>query len=107
MNFQKINLNTIAAVFLGIVVIAIINKILQDKKEQIYYIPPPPKKRKDFSKSTKEQVLARQGYGCNSCGQYSSLFDFHHKNGDKSNNYSSNCEALCPLCHAKKTRKKS
>jgi len=55
MSFHKINLNTIAAIFLGGVVIAIINKILQDKKKQIYYIPPPPKKGRIFLKVPKSK----------------------------------------------------
>ena len=31
-------------------------------------------------------------------------WDYDHKNGDRSNNKLSNCQALCPNCHAKKTR---
>ena len=32
------------------------------------------------------------------------LWDYHHIDGDRSNNRPSNCEALCPYCHAEKTR---
>jgi len=105
--FPQIDFNKLIGVAAFFYILYIISKILDpDEHQSSYYIPPQPKQRKDFSKSTKEEVLARQGYQCNSCGQYSSLFDFHHKNGDRSNNYSSNCEGLCPLCHAKKTRRK-
>ncbi len=107
----NVNLESVVKAVIGIVAIVLIFKVIDDianakPQPQLVLVKEQPKQRKDFSKSTKEEVLARQGYRCNSCGQYSSLFDFHHKNGDRSNNCSSNCEALCPLCHAKKTRRK-
>ena len=34
------------------------------------------------------------------------VYDFDHKDNDRSNNSYSNCQALCPICHAIKTRKK-
>ena len=109
--FENVNLESAVKAVIGIIAIMVIFKVIDDianakPQPQLFLVKQLPKQRKDFSKSTKEEVLVRQGYVCNSCGQYSSLFDFHHKNGDKSNNYSSNCEALCPNCHAKKTRKK-
>ena len=60
-------------------------------------------KRKNFSKSARKSTLLRQGYRCNVCGHYSDFLDFHHKNGDRSDNDISNCQALCLNCHAKKT----
>jgi len=65
-----------------------------------------PGKRKSFSKATKKQTLMMQGNICNSCKKPSKLWDFHHKDGNRSNNVSSNCEALCLDCHAEKTRKR-
>jgi len=35
-----------------------------------------------------------------------SFWDFHHKNGNSSDNSKRNCEALCLDCHAEKTRQK-
>jgi len=32
------------------------------------------------------------------------IWDFDHKDGNRYNNSPSNCQALCPTCHAKKTR---
>jgi 5-methylcytosine-specific restriction endonuclease McrA len=32
------------------------------------------------------------------------VWNYDHKNGDRSNNKITNCQALCPNCHAKKTR---
>ena len=63
-------------------------------------------KRKDFSANTKKSVLLWQGNRCNSCLKpLNGIQDFHHKNGNRADNSSLNCEALCPNCHARKTRK--
>ncbi len=64
-------------------------------------------KRRQFSKLTKEKALKNQKNRCNLCGKKSDIWDFDHIDGDKSNNDISNCQSLCPNCHAKKTRKKS
>ena len=61
--------------------------------------------RKAFSKLIKQKTLIRQNFRCNECGKYSELLQFHHKNGNRADNRLENCEALCPNCHAKKTRK--
>jgi len=108
--FENINLYSIlrAAVGLGaiIVFLEIINKIENPEPDYpVLFFRPSREPRKDFTKTTKEDTLRRQGFRCNSCGDYSNYFDFHHKDGNKGNNYSSNCEALCPNCHAEKTRK--
>jgi len=110
--FENVNLESIVKAVIGIIAIVVIFKVIDDianvkPQPQLFFVKELPKKRKEFAKNTKKEVLARQGYRCNSCGQYSSLFDFHHINGDRTNNCSSNCEALCPNCHAKKTRKLS
>jgi hypothetical protein len=31
------------------------------------------------------------------------VWDYDHKDGNRSNNHARNCQALCPNCHAKKT----
>jgi len=62
--------------------------------------------RKAFPKITKQKTLIRQNFCCNDCGKYSELLQFHHKNGDRSDNKLENCEALCPNCHARETKKK-
>jgi len=65
-------------------------------------------KRKDFSEKTKKTTLIKQNHKCNICREKldNELCDFDHIDGDRSNNSTSNCQALCPICHAKKTRKK-
>ncbi|KAG2478498.1 MAG: hypothetical protein NPMRTH1_480009 [Nitrosopumilales archaeon] len=63
-------------------------------------------KRKRFSKKTQDLTLLRQNSRCADCGEHLWYPEFHHI-GDRSDNSLANCEALCPNCHAKKTRKKS
>lgn len=62
-------------------------------------------KRKAFSKLVQEKVLSRQANRCNDCSEFLAYPEFHHKDGNRSNNSSWNCVALCPNCHAKITRK--
>ena len=63
------------------------------------------KLRRDFSESVRKKVLALQFYRCNYCNRVLDVVNFDHIDGDKSNNSFFNCQALCPNCHAKKTRK--
>lgn len=63
-------------------------------------------KRRQFSKRIKLLVLIYQGNRCKSCSQSLDEVNFDHIDGNSSNNHISNCQALCPNCHAKKTRKK-
>jgi len=62
--------------------------------------------RQHFSSEVKNQILKKQKYKCASCKKFLNLYDFDHKDNDRSNNSYSNCQALCPICHAIKTRKK-
>jgi len=108
--FKKINLFSILNAALGLGFIIIIaeffNKIENPEPAYpVFLIRPSRDPRKDFTKTTKEDTWRRQGFRCNSCGEYSKYPEFHHKDGNRGNNYPSNCEALCPNCHAKKTRK--
>lgn len=63
-------------------------------------------KRNRFKKATRKRKLALQNFRCNRCYRSLEQVDFHHIDGVRTNNDISNCEALCPNCHAKKTRKK-
>jgi len=108
--FKKINLNIILNATLGFLFIIIISELINkienpEPAYPVFFIRPQLEPRKGFTKTTKEDTWRRQGFRCNSCGEYSNYFDFHHKDGNRGNNYPSNCEALCPNCHAKKTRK--
>lgn len=63
--------------------------------------------REFFSDSDKEQVLSKQRHRCATCNRILGVVDFDHIDGNKSNNHISNCQALCPNCHAIKTRKRN
>ena len=64
-----------------------------------------PSSRKNFSKKQKNLTFKNQNYRCNHCNRVLDVINFDHVDGDSSNNSLSNCQALCPNCHAKKTRK--
>ena len=60
--------------------------------------------RKRFSKATIRAVLADQEFVCRECYTHLDVAEFDHIDGDRSNNDYSNCQALCPNCHARKTK---
>ena len=64
-----------------------------------------PKKRQSFSKSEKARIKKIQKNRCKACGKKSNVLDIDHIDGNSSNNSLDNAQALCPNCHAKKTRK--
>ena len=51
----------------------------------------------------KDQVRERQDGKCNRCKRSPERWEYHHLDGNRSNNSLSNCEALCPNCHSVKT----
>ena len=63
------------------------------------------KERKGFSQSVQQSVLRKQDHKCAHCKRLLNVVDYDHKNGDRSDNRESNCQALCPNCHAVKTRR--
>ncbi|MEJ7642287.1 MAG: HNH endonuclease [Candidatus Nitrosocosmicus sp.] len=63
------------------------------------------KERKGFSQSVQQAVLRKQDHKCAHCKRLLNVVDYDHKNGDRSDNRESNCQALCPNCHAVKTRR--
>jgi hypothetical protein len=62
------------------------------------------KKRRYFPADVKREVLKDQNYKCATCKTSAGVWDYDHIDGNRSNNDISNCQALCPNCHAKKTR---
>lgn len=62
------------------------------------------RERQHFSDSVKESVLRKQDHKCAHCKRILNVVDWDHKDRDRSNNSESNCQALCPNCHAIKTR---
>jgi 5-methylcytosine-specific restriction endonuclease McrA len=63
-----------------------------------------PKERRGFSQ-VKENVLRKQDHKCAHYKKLLNVVDWDHKNGNRSYNRESNCQALCPNCHAIKTRR--
>lgn len=63
-----------------------------------------PKERRMFATEVKREIRKKQGYKCAICRWNSGVLDYDHKDGNRNNNKLSNCQALCPNCHAKKTR---
>jgi hypothetical protein len=61
-------------------------------------------RREHFPTYMKKEILKKQGYKCAICKKSAGVWDFDHLDGNRSNNDVSNCQALCPNCHAKKTR---
>ena len=61
-------------------------------------------KRRNFTMKNKEQVISKQKGKCAICRGYLNRWerDFHHKDGNRSNNDSSNCQAAHTRCHRKK-----
>ncbi len=63
--------------------------------------------RVNFSKKIRKWTLIVQNYRCNHCQRVLDVVNFDHIDGNRANNLYYNCQALCPNCHAKKTRKQT
>ena len=77
------------------VIIVLIRRLIRSRRY---------KERRHFSDSVKESILRKQNHRCARCNRVLNVVDWDHKDGDRSNNRESNCQALCPNCHAIKTR---
>ncbi|HXT84859.1 MAG TPA: HNH endonuclease signature motif containing protein [Verrucomicrobiae bacterium] len=64
-----------------------------------------PDERKYFPQHIKENIIRKQDHKCAHCKKLLNVIDWDHKNGNRANNKESNCQALCPNCHAIKTRR--
>ncbi|SHO46495.1 hypothetical protein NSIN_30133 [Nitrosotalea sinensis] len=60
--------------------------------------------RRGFSQLIKDEVLEKQKGKCANCEKHSASFQFDHIDGNRNNNSSDNCQALCPNCHDVKSR---
>ena len=74
-------------------VIGIVIKKLTRKKE-----------RRGFPEIVKARVIKKQNHRCAHCKRLLDVVDWDHKNGKRYDNSELNCQALCPNCHAIKTR---
>ena len=62
------------------------------------------KERREFPEIVKARVIKKQNHRCAHCKRLLDVVDWDHKNGKRYDNSESNCQALCPNCHAIKTR---
>jgi len=65
--------------------------------------PYTPVVRRGWTVEEKEQVRIRQDGKCAHCGKPPPRWDYHHADGDRSNNQMDNCLGLCPNCHSVET----
>jgi hypothetical protein len=73
----------------------VIKKLTRNKTQE---------ERRGFPDIVKERVLKKQNHRCAHCKRLLNVVDWDHKNGKRYDNSESNCQALCPNCHAIKTR---
>jgi hypothetical protein len=59
--------------------------------------------RRGWDETEKEEVRSRQDGRCNKCGRHPPRWEYHHRDGNRSNDNLRNCEGLCPNCHSVKT----
>ncbi len=88
----------VAFIVFLIILIAVIAQKLKHKSGKH-------KERHHFPDRLKEKVLEKQHHRCADRNKVLNVVDWHHTNGDRSDNRESNCVALCPNCHAIKTRR--
>ena len=101
--YSKLSFAQQAVVLVGAVVVL---REIAPKRNYYYSDPKPlPAPRKDFPETTKKLTKIKQGFVCNSCKKPPKFWEFHHIDGNRSNNKPSNCEGLCLDCHADKHRK--
>ena len=56
--------------------------------------------RKGWTPKQKEIVRERQKGRCADCNKPPPRWEYHHEDGDRSNNNLDNCVGLCPNCHS-------
>lgn len=96
----------VTGIIILIIIIAVIAKAVSSKSNSNYqqeyasseYVP-----RRGWTEIQKEDVRIRQNGKCNKCGRPPPRWEYHHRDGDRSNNSLRNCEGLCPNCHSVKT----
>jgi hypothetical protein len=59
--------------------------------------------RRGWTPDEKDQVRTKQDGKCNHCSKHPPRWEYHHVNGDRSDNSLDNCEGLCPNCHSVET----
>jgi len=96
--------NTLIGIVVFIIIIVIIAGIVKGSrkpKQETYYSQSTT--RRGWTEIEKEQVRNRQDGKCNKCGRPPPRWEYHHRDGNRSNDSMSNCEGLCPNCHSVET----
>jgi hypothetical protein len=103
-------LQPLFGIVLAIVLITVFAIVIKDRlSNPVQYTRPddydvlPTVVRRGWTVDEKEQVRIRQDGKCAHCGKPPPRWDYHHVDGDRSNNSMSNCEGLCPNCHSVET----
>ena len=96
-------MNYIEKIYVQLVALAYYNKGVQDTKRSSLK----KSRRRSFTTKTKQAILLYQGFRCRSCSCILHIREFDHIDGNKANNRSINCQALCPNCHRIKTKRKN
>lgn len=89
-----------------IIIIAVIIKAISGSKQNTYSQTTYSQEilqRRGWTELEKEQVRIYQDSKCNKCGRPPPRWEYHHRDGNRSNNSLRNCEGLCPNCHSVKT----
>ena len=83
-------------------IIVIILAIITGRYRKKFFAESLPEK--GWSEAEKEKVRIRQDGKCAKCQRPPpARWEYHHMDGDTSNNSLDNCEGLCPNCHSVKT----
>jgi hypothetical protein len=86
-----------------VILIAFLYKRWNDYIDKNYASGDIPSPRYGWTPQQKEEVRERQYGKCAHCGRPPPRWEYHHVNGDRSDNSMSNCEGLCPNCHSVET----
>jgi len=96
----------VIGVIILIIIIAVIAKATSSKSGSSSYgydESPTNVPRRGWTELEKEDIRIRQNGKCNKCGRPPPRWEYHHRDGNRSNNSLRNCEGLCPNCHSVKT----
>ncbi|OLC92667.1 MAG: hypothetical protein AUI92_04695 [Thaumarchaeota archaeon 13_1_40CM_3_38_6] len=97
------NNGTIIGIVVFIIIIAIIAGVAKSRGKSTT-LESGTLARRHFSQDVRDMTLQQQEGKCAMCGRHASSYQFDHIDGDHSNNSPSNCQALCPNCHDRKSR---
>jgi len=92
-----------AVIIIVIMVVAVVAAIFKKPKSSSGSIDYRNVPRRGWTKDEQAQVRQRQGGMCAHCHNPPPRWEYHHKDGNRGNNSMSNCEGVCPNCHAEET----